>query len=254
MTPPYKVIPTGGYDGTPPLESEHGAYFYKYSYFWTCKSASTEVDLRDTVLKFDNRSDNTRNNAYVFLACIGTSSTPAEFGIIAPYNADGEWRVYTRNAGENVKVQKEVIFEPDKPIGSVYTYKNSEKITIKITLSGTDIIGTIYRDKAELCRYTVQGKEASIGQSATHNTFMLGTSFVPIVDTTSPGGRNAYFEHVYLRNGLLYSGVDYRGEEVEWVPDKNNPMTYYAVLCYPDYITYNRFGTTDEEISINYNK
>lgn len=83
---------------------------------------------------------------------------------------------------------------------------------------------------------------------------MLGTSFVPEPATTSPGGRNAYLEHVYLRNGRLYSSNSYDSSSAQWVPDSGNSVTYYALICNSNYVSYNRFGATDEEISINYNK
>lgn len=219
MAPPYRVIPTGAYSGTPPLENSSGAYYYKYSYSWTSKAASTEVDLVDTELKFNSSKP---NNGYIFLSCIGTSSTPPEFGIYAPPDQKGKWICYTRAAGSSTIVPHETIFTPSSSSGGVYTYKNTTKVTMRIRVVGNNIVGTILRNGTIICSYEVSGSGASIGESSSTNTFLLGTSFVPNPATTSPGGRNAYLKHVYLRNGRLYAQNNYNTTGTQWVPDSGN--------------------------------
>lgn len=253
MTENFKIYPSrSAYDGTPPIEYDAGAYYYKYSYYYTSKAASTEIDLTDTVLKFDT-SGNKKNNAYIFLSCIGTTSTPPEFGIYAPYGQNGVWKCYTKPSGSDKPEPHETIFSPSGSVNGVYTYKRSTKITMRIRVLGNNIIGTILRNGTVVCSYEVSGKGASIGENSSKNTFLLGVSFVPDPQTTSPGDRNAYLEHVYVRNGLLYAANNYNGTGQAWIPDAGNPVTYYAIVYNTPYITYNRFGTTDEEISINYN-
>ncbi|MFQ7292444.1 MAG: hypothetical protein ACLRQ0_09445 [Monoglobales bacterium] len=258
--PNYTTMPTGRPEGVPPMEDDSGAYYYKYSYSWTSKSASTEVNLVDAELKKDSSKN---NHGYIFLSCMGTTSSPPEFGLFAPYNRNGIWYPYVREAGST-----SINWDPTKPIiipesssGGIYKYKNptntaddndDAKVTIKITLSGTSIKGQIWRGDARLFEDTVPGASASIGENASANTFLLGASFPPVPETTSPGNRDAYLKHVYLQNGLLYSGTNYTGAATAWVPDANNAATYYGLLCRPEYISYNRFGATDEEISIDY--
>lgn len=100
--------------------------------------------------------------------------------------------------------------------------------------------------------YSWTSKSASIGENTATNIFLLGASFPPDPATTNPGSRDAFLKHVYLQNGLLYPNTNYTATSTAWVPSENNSVTYYGLLCSPEYISYNRFGTTDEEISIDY--
>ena len=66
-----------------------------------------------------------------------------------------------------------------------------------------------------------------------------------------------FFYHVWvphhLRLNLVYLlHTNYTATSTAWVPGENNSATYYGLLCRPEYISYNRFGSTDEEISIDY--
>lgn len=247
----YYTIPSGRPDGTPPLEPQNGGYYYKYSYSWTSQAASTEIDLCDAELKF---STSKVNNAYIFLSCIGTTSTPPEFGIYAPQDQGGKWICYTREAGSSYVDPHETIFTPDPAFGNVpnHTYANSTKITMRIRLDGNDIIGTILRNGSIVCSHRISGNGASVGTGFSTNTFLLETSFVPNPPTNDPGNRDAYLKHVYLRNGKLYVASDYNSSSTQWVPDSGNDVTYYSLVCNSDYVSYNRFGTTDEEICIDY--
>lgn len=249
--PNYITMPSSRPDGIPPMEDNAGAYYYKYSYSWTSKSASSEVNLVDAELKKDSSQN---NNGYIFLSCMGTTSSPPEFGLFAPHDRNGIWYPYVREAG-SVSINwddSSPIFTPTNSSGGIYTYNNTTKVTIKITLSGTSIIGQIWRGNTKLFEDTVSGNSASIGENAAANTFLLGASFPPDPATTNPGNRDAFLKHVYLQNGLLYPNINYTGTSTAWIPDENNSATYYGLLCRPEYISYNRFGSTDEEISIDY--
>lgn len=254
----YITMPSGRPEGTAPTEDKNGAYYYKYSYSWTSKSASTNVNLVDTQLKFDSSKP---NNGYVFLSCIGTNYNPPEYGIMTTPELEGVWYLYTRktvtDSSSNGMTRTSIaVIEPDTmaPSNGIYTYTKSKPITITITLSGTNIIGKIYKNGTLIAgtTQTVSGAPSGISATGSLNTFMLGTSFVPDPGTVSPGNRSSYMKYVYLQDGKLYSSTNYGGTATEWVPDQANSVTYYGLLCRPDYITYNRFGTTDEEISIDY--
>ncbi len=255
MATNYKIIPAGRLN-SPPLEADAGAYYYKYSYSWTSKSASTEVELSDAQLKFDG---SLKNHGYIFLSCMGTKTTPPEFGLFAPYNEKGTWYPYSRQANSTaIDWDKNVkIFVPSGTMGGAYTYKttgqiDNSKIVMRITLLGTQIIGQILRNGKVIYNKIISGNAAGIGETASANTFLVGTSLPPVPGTEYPGNRNAYLKHVYLHNGMLYPKTNYSGTAVEWEPDPANSVTYYALLCRPEYVTYNRFGTRDEEISIDY--
>lgn len=254
----YQTMPTGRPEGTPPLEERQGAYYYKYSYSWTSKSASTVVNLCDTQLKFDS---NSKNNGYIFLSCIGTNYNPPEYGIMTAPNLNGVWYLYTRrtvtnSSSDGMNRTSIAVIEPDDehPANGIYTYEESDSITIRITLNGSNIDGEIRKNGVLIqgTNRTVIGANSGISATGSMNTFLLGTSFVPNPETSNPGNRNAYLRHVYLQNGILYPNTEYRGSQTSWVPDTNNAATYYGLLCRPEYISYNRFGSTDEEVSIDY--
>lgn len=245
---------SGRPDGIPPVASEEGGYYYKYSYSWTSKAASTEVNLCDAIMKFDSTKN---NNGYIFLSCVGTSSTPPEFGIYTTPDLDGKWCGYRRVAGSGVIENLGVVINPDpNSVNSgIYTYNNAPRIKIKIKLSGSSIIGEILRvtssgENTIIPATSVSGSGSGIG--GTTNTFLLGTSFVPNPPTTNCGNRDAYLKHVYLHEGYLYETASF-GNPTEWVPDPANPVTYYSIVVRPEHTTYNRFGSRDEEISIDYN-
>lgn len=252
----YPLNTSGRPDGTPPVADKEGGYYYKYSYSWTSKAASTEVNLCDAIMKFDSSKN---NNGYIFLSCVGTTSTPPEFGIYTAPEFNGAWKCYTREAGSGSVVPHETIFVPTGTSGGVYTYGATSsnpnprtRVKMRIKLNGTNIIGQILDGNTVLASYTVSGAAAGIGESASLNTFLLGTSFVPNPPTTSCGNRDAYLKHVYLHEGYLYETNSY-GNPTEWVPDPANPVTYYSIVVRPEYTTYNRFGSRDEEVSIDYN-
>ncbi|MDR1540237.1 MAG: hypothetical protein LBU32_19995 [Clostridiales bacterium] len=234
----------------PTLESGAGAYYYKYSFSWAIKSASTGILLKDAQMKLDSVK---KNNAYIFMSCIGTASTPPEFGIISGWEDKGSWFLYTRASGGDVSKKAKVI-EPDSatPSNGIYTYKNSVFTNIRIYVSGDSIKGEVRRGPSHslVASAIVSGVGTNIGTSC---TFLLGVSYCPNPATTSPGPRNAYLKHVYLQDGFLYSEPNYSGNSTLWEPDKDNQATYYSLLCRTNYVTYNRFGITEEEISIDYN-
>lgn len=244
----YIVIPSGQVSD-PPVETTSGAYYYKYSYSWTSKSASTVINLTDAKLRFDTSK---KNNAYIFLSCIGQKSTPPEFGLITTPNNSGKWYIYTRDAGSKSIETQELVISPSSSSGNIYSYAN-KKITMRISLSGSNIIGQILEGSVVKYTHTINGAAAGIGETAAANTFLLGTSFCPDPATTSYGGRNAYLSHVYLQDGKLFSKINYTGTSTQWTPDASNSATYYALEYDTDYLSYNRFSNTDEEISIDYN-
>lgn len=251
----YPLNTSGRPSGTPAVAEEEGGYYYKYSYSWTSKSASHEVDFSDAVMKFDGTKV---NNGYVFLSCIGTLSTPPEFGIYTSPSFKGVWKCYTRNAGSgDINPHENIIIPDSSSVSSgIYTYKNSNRIKIKIRISGNNILGTIYKvtssgEVALTSEHTVSGSGAGMGEFSSTNTFLVGVSLPPAPPTANCGNKSAYLKHVYIREGYLYSGKNYE-TPTEWVPDVGNNVTYYSIVVRPEYTTYNRFGSRDEEVSISY--
>lgn len=233
----------------PAVEKNVGGYYYKYSYSDTSKAASTDVDLSDVVMKPQN--GDYKNNGYIFLACLGTASSPPEFGIYTAPAMNGVWKCYTREAGSGVIVPHKEIFEPTSSEGGVYKYDTSDKITIRVRLSGNDIIGQIEKNGVIIAEHEVSGAGTGIGENTKSNTFLLGASFVPDGYETTVK-RGTYLQHVRLSDGYLYENNKYGGKTIPWVPDVDNEATYYAIVVQPRYAEYNRVGKQDEEINISY--
>jgi len=253
-------VTSKGSPNPPMTEDNSGAYYYKYSWYKGVMSAKTDVSLKNVQLKFASTSQPT-NNAYIFLNCFGTLSTPVEYGIFAPANGGGRWYIYYRNGGQGVQNTYVVAARPDvADLGTgVYTYKNVPKITIQLSLSGFTnpiVAGKIFVTDTGASLETPSPRNLSASAcnvTANATSFTCGVSHVP--DPQKPASevfpRNSYLLNVDLGNGQLYPNSNYGGTPCIWQPDAANALTYYNICVRSTRATCNRFGTNDERISID---